>query len=171
MANYPLRMTGATGRFTTQPPPGVPLRGISQRARMGRKANTIPVQTINVTTPGPIIPTQSVQFTTESGGGDAQILGTVVVAEYDSGRTETVYDGTSFTTDYATSSTRVENPDGTITYSVIRDGDWPEDVDVEIVSFDDEGNRATDSYSYSVTGGTGFAETHRLDPLLIRGSP
>jgi len=149
----------------------VTIRGTTQPGRMGRKANTIPVQTVNAIAPGPISTTQVVGFTTAPGGGDAAILGTQIIATYDSGRTETVYDGTSFTTDYAAGSSAVPQPDGSVEYELIRDGDWPEDVEIELVSYDDEGNRGSDSYAYSVTGGTGFSEAQRLDPLLIRVAP
>lgn len=89
----------------------------------------------------PLEPTQLIGFVvTDNSGLFRRII--VHATFVGASAWEVVHDGTTFRAPYASSSTRVEAPAGTFTFSVFRDGGWPGGPSIEVFAIDAAGNEA-----------------------------
>jgi hypothetical protein len=92
----------------------------------------------------------------EVGAVDDVSLSSVIItatygADYVGGAiTETVYDGTAFSTAFLTDSTVTGTLVAGLDFYLDRDGGWPsEDVDINVIAVDAQGNVATDTFTYT----------------------
>src|SRR6185295_13581677 len=103
---------------------------------------------VSPATPGPIADTAALVLDVTDPDGNLE--GELLAVEMGS-VTEQVWNGAAFVPPYATSSTRTPVTNG-YRFSVVRDGGWrAASITLHSVAYDDHGNDATDTRTWSVT--------------------
>lgn len=126
------------------------------------------ISNITPVTTSSIDPTDTVAFDVTDDRGLARVE---ILADYTSGLSERVFDGSSFIGAFVSGSSNTPIVGGAH-FVIARDGDgWLEDFTLRITAIDTSGNIADAAPTYSVPDGVGISASEAVPPVVTIVSP